>query len=587
MAKGVYIGGASGSSTEVPFNASNLSKIFYIVNGDGTSGWEYSDANQGDGVAFKPKNYGIDSSTAEIKLILKKNLTNFKIVRYKVATEQGEDEFTVTSNGIPVLENISGSITGENIILGGSKIGDTLVLTYSKDFKDHANERESYFVISADPITEILGSKVKKMYLGMGGKARKVKKGYIGVNGVARLFFEEKIPLSKCAEGSLVKINEGGKLVEFYVAKHNYESELNGAGRTLLVRKDCYDERVFHTGTGGNNYMSSEIERWLNHEYKNLLHPEIQAEIGYTKFKVLSGGGTSDVVTRSRSIFLLSTTEFGESLADSILMGSELPIANTLKKAFLNGTSVSQWTRSARRRSGTYVWAMRYDGEPKYYNYDVTNGVRPAFTLPENYLVDTQVYMWRKYKSKFLGKEFYTKTQVQPLTYTGIGRTLEVYVSSGAGLGREYVGVEGPDPHLKFVYLDSTGLLRYRTDPNNSHQWKTSSYVKPQGSRGDAYQAIILSKFTTTPRTLDDFVNYDPDIAQYSVKGSASGNGNVYMLVLDHNGSSSPYWRYAIYEITFVDEYGEGDYIGEVYSDDPTAYPTEGKHSDGYWYVRY
>lgn len=42
-------------------------------------------------------------------------------------------------------------------------------------------------------------------------------------------------------EGSIIKIPERGKgEVDFYVAKHNYESKLNGVGYTLVVRKDCY-----------------------------------------------------------------------------------------------------------------------------------------------------------------------------------------------------------------------------------------------------------------------------------------------------------------------------------------------------------
>ena len=40
--------------------------------------------------------------------------------------------------------------------------------------------------------------------------------------------------LSDYAEGDIVKINENGTPVEFYVAKHNYQTRLNGTGRTLL-----------------------------------------------------------------------------------------------------------------------------------------------------------------------------------------------------------------------------------------------------------------------------------------------------------------------------------------------------------------
>ena len=45
--------------------------------------------------------------------------------------------------------------------------------------------------------------------------------------------------LGNKAVGSIIQLKENGKLVSFYVAKHNYENSLNGMGRTLVVRKDC------------------------------------------------------------------------------------------------------------------------------------------------------------------------------------------------------------------------------------------------------------------------------------------------------------------------------------------------------------
>ena len=45
-------------------------------------------------------------------------------------------------------------------------------------------------------------------------------------------------PLSELTEGTIIKINENGSPVEFYLAKHSYEPTLNGEGRELVVRKD-------------------------------------------------------------------------------------------------------------------------------------------------------------------------------------------------------------------------------------------------------------------------------------------------------------------------------------------------------------
>ena len=53
--------------------------------------------------------------------------------------------------------------------------------------------------------------------------------------------------LGSKATGSIIKLKENGKLVEFYVGVHNYENSLNGTGRTLVFRKDCYDQRQWHT----------------------------------------------------------------------------------------------------------------------------------------------------------------------------------------------------------------------------------------------------------------------------------------------------------------------------------------------------
>lgn len=62
--------------------------------------------------------------------------------------------------------------------------------------------------------------------------------------------------ISDYAEGSIIKINENGTPVEFYIAKHNYEHTLNGTGRTLVVRKDVYDQHVWRDPT--SSYLGYE-----------------------------------------------------------------------------------------------------------------------------------------------------------------------------------------------------------------------------------------------------------------------------------------------------------------------------------------
>ena len=145
--------------------------------------------------------------------------------------------------------------------------------------------------------------------------------------------------------GSIVKLKENGVLVDFYVAKHDYENGLNGSGRTLVVRKDCYDTRQWHT-SNVNAYATSAIDTWLNSTYKNLLDADIRGVIGTTKIKYTPGNGNTTVGTLERAIFLLSVTELGRSASYANTEGTALSIASSLQIAYLNGSAVVQWTRS-------------------------------------------------------------------------------------------------------------------------------------------------------------------------------------------------------------------------------------------------
>lgn len=231
-----------------------------------------------------------------------------------------------------------------------------------------------------------------------GGKCRvngtnySIKKGrtLIGGTGYNITF---GTPLSALAVGTIVYIKEGTSNVPFYVAKHNYESGLNGNGRTLLVRKDAYDKRKWHT-SNVNAYATSNIDTWLNGTYKNLFSSTIRSAMGSTKFYYTIGstnGTTVDktVTALSRSVFLLSLTELGvSSLYSPNTEGSALPIASSLKVAYYNGTAVNQWTRTPSTSAVNYVHAV-LSGGGDYRGTPVTNYYsRPAFTLPSATIVD-------------------------------------------------------------------------------------------------------------------------------------------------------------------------------------------------------
>lgn len=194
--------------------------------------------------------------------------------------------------------------------------------------------------------------------------------------------------LGDYAEGDIVYLNESGSPVEFYVAKHDYESGLNGSGRTLLVRKECHSNQSFdRTGASAATFPSSTIDIWLNGDYKSLLDANIKDIIGTTVFYYISGTIRQ---TLSRSVFLLSITELGRTDMSLASDGTRLPIASALQIAYLNGATSPQWTRTPDSGTGstTSVWILNTAGNLTSSTTVGKTGSRPVFTLPGTALFD-------------------------------------------------------------------------------------------------------------------------------------------------------------------------------------------------------
>ncbi len=196
------------------------------------------------------------------------------------------------------------------------------------------------------------------------------------------------VTLGSKAEGSIIKLKENGVLVDFYIAKQNYESGLNGSGRVLVVRKDCYDTRAWHS-SNINAYATSAIDTWLNGTYKNLLDANIRTAMSTTKIYYTPGNGNTTKTTLERSVFLLSATELGQTHTYLNAEGTALSstVLNLLKIAYLNGSAVVQWTRSPDTISTNYAWYLGSGGYLSGIYCTHTSGSRPAFTLPSNLYV--------------------------------------------------------------------------------------------------------------------------------------------------------------------------------------------------------
>ena len=122
-----------------------------------------------------------------------------------------------------------------------------------------------------------------------------------------------------------VYLMEGSTKVKFYVLAHNYESGLNGKGRTLFCRESPATSGT-HTTSEKNTYTpdSNNEATWYKRTYVNKFSDEVRGLIGTTKYSgqyasisVLPNGTPTGTVlhrgTYESSFFPVSATEVGVS----------------------------------------------------------------------------------------------------------------------------------------------------------------------------------------------------------------------------------------------------------------------------------
>ena len=351
--------------------------------------------------------------------------------------------------------------------------------------------------------------------------------------------------------GSIVKLKENGVLVDFYVAKHDYENGLNGSGRTLVVRKDCYDTRQWHT-SNVNAYATSAIDTWLNSTYKNLLDADIRGVIGTTKIKYTPGNGNTTVGTLERAIFLLSVTELGRSASYANTEGTALSIASSLQIAYLNGSAVVQWTRSPVTSNANYACCLGTGGGVNSNGCYYALGSRPAFTLPStlsvsddgSVSVNTAPMISGSYAT---GTNLGTKTAGFNLTYTvadADGDTVTVKEYLDNVLQRTYTATLGATNTFQCVTA-----ANFQTVLNGAHTLK----VVANDGKADsaAYTITFTKKVTKATITLASALPAD-DIIQVMVMtltSSIPADANLKVLVTNNANDSSPVWEDATADI--------------------------------------
>lgn len=184
---------------------STIGNYFKVTQGS-SYGWSIS----GDvGLVLRPKNIGVNSSTAKVTLEAVRDLSGLTIVG-NYYTEQNYDKITLTVAGETILNAVSGvkgnsnPTTGSNTLTRfvsnkGLKQGDKIVFTYVKDGSTH-HTYESYtnfafynslnYTITTTEITgyeeKILPQNISNLYL---SPTKKVIGGWIKNSSAAKQFY--------------------------------------------------------------------------------------------------------------------------------------------------------------------------------------------------------------------------------------------------------------------------------------------------------------------------------------------------------------------------------------------------------------
>lgn len=243
---------------------------------------------------------------------------------------------------------------------------------------------------------------VKGIYIGVNGVARKVKKAYIGVNGVARLFYSSGLPLADLPVGTLVKLKEGGVLVNYRIVHQGlpssmYDSSCNG---TWLLREEIHSNMIYHSTY--NNYKNSNIHTWLNGAFFETIDSGVQNIIKQVKIPYVNGNGKGGSVASganglSTKVFLLSCYEVGWTKSNNqyypqdgaCLKYFEGTAANDNKRiSYYNGVASEWWTRSPYTSYYNSVVCVR-TGSGGALDVNREHSVRPAFVLPTDAMVSS------------------------------------------------------------------------------------------------------------------------------------------------------------------------------------------------------
>lgn len=217
-----------------------------------------------------------------------------------------------------------------------------------------------------------------------------------------------------------VYLIEGSTKVKFYVLTHNYESDLNGKGRTMFCREGVVTSgRWSGFGESTNACYGwpdrNAAKNYMNSTYLNMFDAATKKRIGTTKYHVVGfwryaginyrGWGNTSVGADSSAIFTISAAESIQGYSDKSGGSFLSKAARTRLEKIFTIKNAGIWTRTLAHHVS---YEHSDDGDTFYYSGVYLNGVSssdwgvfsysystagscwylPCFTLSEDLYID-------------------------------------------------------------------------------------------------------------------------------------------------------------------------------------------------------
>lgn len=379
-----------------------------------------------------------------------------------------------------------------------------------------------------------------------------------------------------------VCLMEGSTKVKFYVLCHNYESGLNGKGRTLFCRESPATSGTHTTSkTEGYRADTNNEATWYKGTYAKKFSDEVRSLIGTTKYAgqyayhysnpgIGGGSGTafgSD--TYESSFFPISAAEVGvSSFSDgSALSSAAISRISNIRNRYGSGI----WTRSPYMRitytNDSHLSPIYYFANSVYIasasdssvttaegTYGSSYGYLPCFTLPETLYIDKDGFPSANQPPEITsdvgesGVALGEKNEPFTLPYTvtdGDGDTLTITEKLDGKTTTTRTGVASGTALTFEQAADAAGFQRI---PNGSH---TLTVEVSDGKRSTSLNATFTKSVTSASVTLAEPLTVEGDItvAVLQVTGSIPDDAAFKVEVTNNALDPSPVWQNVTAEV--------------------------------------